>query len=279
MRRLIINADQLGVNAQRTHGIFQCFEFGVVTSATIVANGSGAYAAARHARERGLPAGLHLNLTEDFPVSKPDDVSSLLGMTGVFLDHEHLSAALADGQIDREHLSREIRAQVEWILDTYGAPTHVAGQEHIHTHPAVIEALLPVLDRYGIRFVRIPCEEPLPPHGYQVSEEQLLKVREINGAAHAARTMYAAHGIESTDHFRGLTLTGNSSLKNMRHVLTRFPETGTMEIMTHPGSMSGYGTPFDLDPQRQTELRMLTDPSIRLLLAEKKVTLCSFADL
>jgi len=35
MRRLIINADDLGCNPQRSHGIFQCMEFGVVTSATM----------------------------------------------------------------------------------------------------------------------------------------------------------------------------------------------------------------------------------------------------
>jgi predicted glycoside hydrolase/deacetylase ChbG (UPF0249 family) len=49
--------------------------------------------------------------------------------------------------------------------------------------------------------------------------------------------------------------------------------------MVHPSSDITYGTPFDLDPQRQTELRMLLDPSIKDLLAEKKIELCSYGDL
>lgn len=278
MRRLIISADDLGVNAPRSHGIFQCLEFGVASSMTLVPNGSDSDAAARHARERGLTAGLQLNLTQDYPVSKPDHISSLLERSGAFLDDEHLRMALQDGKVMREHLDREIRAQVEWMLDTYGSPSHIASQDHMHIHPAIAEALIPVMERYGMRFVRIPCEVPQPPFGYEVPADHLAEIQTINDASSAARAMYAAHGIESTDHFRGLSLVGNSSLKNLRHVITRLPE-GTTELMTHPGSMSAYGTPFDLDPQRQTELRMLTDLTIMPLLMEKKVTLISFADL
>jgi chitin disaccharide deacetylase len=90
--------------------------------------------------------------------------------------------------------------------------------------------------------------------------------------------MYKAHGLETTDHFRGLTLAGNASLKNLRHIIGRLPE-GTTELMVHPGSPISYGTPFDLDPQRQTELRMLLDESIPTALKEREIGLCSFADL
>jgi chitin disaccharide deacetylase len=278
MRRLIINADDLGINAQRSHGIFQCAEFGVVTSASLIANGSDSDAAARRARERKVPVGLHLNLTEDYPLSKKEDVSSLLDAGGKFFDRQRLRESLKDGLIEREHLEREIRAQIEWMFDTHGAPTHLDGHHHVHVQPAVVSVLLPILERYGIRLVRIPCEEPLPPFGYVVPDGQLERTRAINEMATLARRLYAEQGIGSTDHFRGLTLVGNASLKNLRHTLTKLPE-GTTELMVHPGGDSNYGTPFDLDPQRQTELRMLTDESIRDELAERKIELVSFGDL
>jgi predicted glycoside hydrolase/deacetylase ChbG (UPF0249 family) len=69
-----------------------------------------------------------------------------------------------------------------------------------------------------------------------------------------------------------------TSKKNLRHILNRLPE-GTTELMVHPGSMASYGTPFDLDPQRQTELNMLMEPEVPALLAELKIELISFADL
>ncbi len=278
MRRLIINADDLGSNPQRTHGIFQCHEFGVVTNATIWPNVSDSEAAARHARERGLPTGLHLNLVEEYPLSKQEQISSLVNANGQFFDVARLFTLLDEGAVEQNHLEREVRAQVEWMFDQGLTPTHIAGNWDVHVHPAIVTVLIPLMERYGMRFVRIPCEEPLPPFGFEIPEAQLQEIRRTNAMAAAARTMFAAHGIGTTDHFRGHTLLGNSSLKNLRHILGRLPE-GVTEMMVHPGSQTVYGTPFDLDPQRQTELRMLLDESIPALLKEKKIELCSFEDL
>jgi chitin disaccharide deacetylase len=279
MIRLVITADDLGVNTQRSHGIFQCAEFGVVTNASLLANGSDSDAAARHARERGVPTGLHLNLTEEYPVSRKEDVSSLVDANGRFFDRDRLRELFKEGKVERGHLEREVRSQVDWFFDAHGqAPTHVDGHHHIHVEPAVAETLIPVMERYGLRFVRIPCELPLPPFGYEVDDDKLARTAALNERALAARELYAAHGIGSTDHFRGLTLAGNASLKNLRHVIGRLLD-GVTELMVHPGSPAAYGTPFDLDPQRQTELRMLLDDSIPKQLADKKVTLCSWADI
>ncbi len=275
MRRLIINADDLGQNPQRSHGIFQCMEFGIVTSASIIPCCSDSDRAARHARERNVSCGLHLNLTEEYPLSKPGDIGTLIEGNGRFMERQRLRAALDSGEVKLEHIEREIRAQVEWFFDLYGAPTHIDSHHHIHVWQPVTAALIPIMERYGIRSVRIPCEVPIPPWGFIVPDEHLEKVRRINARAEEARKTFAAHWIGSTDHFRGLTLIGNAALKNLRHIIGRLPES-TTELMVHPGSACTYGTPFDLDPQRQTELRMLTDPSIPELLREKKVELISW---
>lgn len=279
MRRLIINADDLGINAPRSHGIFQCFEFGVVTSATLICNGSDADRAAKHAREKKLPTGLHLNFTDGTPISKPQDVETLLQSTaGEFRQRHEQRRALDGGQIDRVHIEREIRAQIEWFLDHHGQPTHVDGHHKVHIHPAVTPLLIPIMDRYGIGMVRIPAEDPLPPFGYVIGEEQLAAAKAAAVQAREAQTLFTAHGIRSTDHFRGATLVGNASQKNLRHILTRLPE-GTTELMVHPGSMTPIGSPFDMDPQRQTELQMLTNPDVPALLRERKIELISFVDL
>ncbi len=278
MRRLIINADDLGVNAQRSHGIFQCFEFGIVTNATLLANGQDSDRAAKQAREKNLPTGLHLNLTDDYPLSKRETIETLVEGNGTFLSKEKFFRALEKGAVEKEHLEREIRAQVEWFFDHVGSPTHVDGHHHIHTHRFIVDALIPILERYGTRLVRIPLEQPIPPFGYIISDEQIEHVKRVNDAAREAKKIYSAYGIGSTDNFRGLTLAGNASLKNLRHIIGRLPE-GTTELMVHPSSAISSGTPFDLDPQRQTELRMLTDESIRDELAERSITLCSYADL
>lgn len=277
MKRLIINADDFGINTARTHGIFIGFEQGIVRNASLVVNQSSSAAAAKHARERGLPTGLHLNFTEDFPLSKPEHVSTLLSPSGMFRDRHELRRLMDDGTVEREHVEREARAQIEWFLDNHGQPTHLDSHHHIHIHPVVIHALIPILDRYAISAVRIPYE-PLPPVGWNITEEQLVKSQAISDMAAAARPIYSANGIRSTDHFRGLAMSGNASKKVLRHILSRLPE-GTTELMTHPGSPASYGTPFDLNPQRQTELNMLIDDTMPEQLKGYGIELCSYQDL
>lgn len=277
MPRLIINADDLGVNPQRSHGIFQCWEFGVVTSVSVFANGSDSENAAKRGREKGVSAGLHLNLIEEYPLSKQGDVSSLVDANGRFFGRDRLIELLDEGSVKPEHLEREIRAQIEWMFDVYGQPTHVNAHGALHLHVAVIDALIPVMNRYGIRFTRM-VNEQIPPFGFEVPEGQLARCRKLTALSQQVRPMYEANGIFSTDHFVGGALENNASLKNLRHTLSRLPE-GTTELRVHPGSQTAYGTPFDLDPQRQTELRMLLDETIPALIKEKKIELISWADL
>ncbi len=278
MKRLIVNADDLGIHSARSHGIFQAFQEGIVRSATLIANGSDAASAAKHARERNLPTGLHLNLTEGDPISKGGDVSTLLQGNGYFYDRHALRRLFSEDAIDAAHIEREIRAQVEWFLDHYGQPTHIDGHHHIHIHPFIVPLLIPILDRYGISCVRIPLEEPLPPFGYIISDDQLAHTKTLNEEARAARTLFMANGLRTTDHFRGLTLAGNASQKNFRHIMNKLPE-GTTELMTHPSSMAAQGSDFDLDPQRQTELNMLCSDDSKEVLKERKIELISFLDL
>ncbi len=276
-RRLIITADDLGCSPQRSHGIFLCFEQGVVRSAGLVVNMSDSSRAAKHAKEKAVACGLHLNLTNESPISDPKDIESLVDAQGNFLGNTGLRRILENGEVDPQHLERELRAQVEWTFDHYGYPTHISGHRHIHIHPRVLPLLLPVMERYSIHCMRLPIET-LPPHGYEITEEETERVTVLNTQAEAAQTLLTGTNVATTNAFRGETLLGNASKKNMRHILSRLPD-GTTELMTHPSSPSAYGTSFDLDPQRVTELQMLLDPELPKLLAERKIELITYADL
>lgn len=278
MPRLIINADDLGVNPQRSHGIFQAFEFGVVRSASLLPNFPDSNTAARHARERDLACGLHLNFTDGYPLSQPGDIPSLLNAQGQFYAPETFFRLLRENAVDPVHIERETRAQCEWILEHYGLPTHLDGHHHIHIEPQITPVIIPVLERYSISCVRLPLEEPLPPFGYNVEEARLARIAARNAIAKAAQVLFDAHGLLYTQHFRGATLVGNSSMKNLRHVLTRLPE-GTCELMTHPGSQMAFGDEFSIDPQRQTELAMLLHEELPGLLRDRKIELITYREL
>lgn len=277
MRRLILNADDLGIAQQRSHGIFQCHEQGILTSSSLIPNYSGSEKAGRNARERDLPTGLHLNITTGSPMSRSIDIETLLTVDGYFLGRDSLERVLTEKQVDLVHIERELRTQIEWFLDVCGQPTHVDSHHHMHVHPAITPLLIPLLDRYAIPFVRIPSEPPVP-FGYEISAAQSAFITHLSARADAARKLLSANGIGSTDNFRGLAFAGNASKRNFRHIIGRLPE-GTTEMMLHPGSPNPHGEPFDADPQRQTEMNVLLDTDVLKELAEREITLCSWGDL
>lgn len=277
MRRLIINADDLGLNTQRSHGIFMAAEHGLITSVSLIANGSDSTDAARHALERDLPTGLHLNLTTGASLSKDGHIQSLLTTDGYFLGREDLRRRLHENEIEPEHIEREVRAQMEWFLENRGQPTHVDSHHHIHVHPFIAQNITSILDRYGISFVRIPSEPPKP-FGFEIDPKQSQYIEMISREADAARELFSAHGIQGTDNFRGLAFAGNASMRTIRHILGRLPE-GTTEWMTHPGSPNPNAESFDADPQRQTELNILLSDDTRAEIASREIELCSYEDL
>ena len=70
MRRLIINADDFGLTPGVNRGIIQAHHRGIVTSATLMANGSAFETAAEAARtESNLGVGCHVVLLDGKPVS------------------------------------------------------------------------------------------------------------------------------------------------------------------------------------------------------------------
>ncbi|TSD00108.1 MAG: hypothetical protein Greene101449_321, partial [Candidatus Peregrinibacteria bacterium Greene1014_49] len=271
MRRLIVNADDLGINAPRTHGIFACMDQGIVRSATLIPNMADSEAAIRHCKERGIGIGLHINLSEGAALSNERDIATLLDPSGFLMGKIRTRKALDENTIDPTHLERELRAQLEWCLDHYGQPTHVDGHQHLHIHPAVAPVLAPILSRYGITIVRVPKEtlERLP---WEIPEERAAWIAMISGQASHAQEIFSSLDLRTTDHFRGMALSGEANARKFRHLLCALPE-GTTELMVHPGACDPAGDDFSRDPQRETERNMLCDPDLPALLQSRGIEL------
>src|SRR5689334_10835689 len=80
MRNLIVNADDLGWTAGVNRGIAEAHRHGIVTSASLLANGGAFADAVKTANELpGLGVGVHLNLSDGAPVAPAGQVRTLLG--------------------------------------------------------------------------------------------------------------------------------------------------------------------------------------------------------
>ncbi|MSR87158.1 ChbG/HpnK family deacetylase [Candidatus Peribacteria bacterium] len=277
MRRLVINADDVGINPSRDHGILETFERGVVSSATVLVNMSDAERAVELARRQELPLGLHFNISEGFPLSPQKNVASLLSAEGVFLDRKRMRRALDDGEVDPRHIAWEFRAQMQWLSQKIHV-THLDSHHNFHAHPVVANVLAPLLAQYDVRWTRI-TDEPPPADHIDLDDEKRSFLAMMVAQAQAARPLYEVHGIGSTDHFRGFGLAGNASKKAFRQLLRSLPE-GTTELMVHPGQRAPEGAdPFSSDPQRETERDMLLDEEMPTYLAQQKIELISYGDL
>src|SRR5947209_19016921 len=84
-KNLIVNADDLGWTAGVNRGIAEAHRRGIVTSASLLANGSSFDEAVALAQTTpALGVGVHLNLSDGTPIAKPEIVATMLSAAGVF---------------------------------------------------------------------------------------------------------------------------------------------------------------------------------------------------
>lgn len=281
MKRLIINADDLGADVARNEGIFEAMRAGVVTSASILPNGPALDHALERIRSGGFERvsfGVHLNLTEGRPLAKGH--SCLTGRDGNFrgkAEVQRLLMETGDASL-RAELARETTLQIERLLEAAIGITHIDGHQHVHVFPSALRTAAEAAKGHGIRRMRIPDETVAPGHD-AVWTDLLEEARRFGALGREARKFLAGTGIVSTDHFRGLALKGRLDLEGLLKLAETLPE-GATELMVHPGRMPAE-TPFSAfsSPDRERELEALLDPRFRLALDRAGVVFVSFREI
>jgi chitin disaccharide deacetylase len=278
MKRLIINADDLGADEGRNEGIFEAIRAGMVTSASLLSNGPAlghALAVIGRGGFEGVSFGIHLNLTEGRPLS--DRTKPLTGADGNFLGKAAAHRLLldkAEGALG-EAVAREADHQVAALLRAGLPISHIDGHQHVHVFPAVLDAAVAIAKGRGIQWMRIP-DEPVfgtdARHPGNLPEE----TRFFAALGKSARGRIEGSGIRATDHFRGLLLKGRLSVETLLAAIERLPD-GLTELMVHPGRVgAGFAAgPFATfsTADREREIEALLDPSVRRALKQSGVVL------
>jgi predicted glycoside hydrolase/deacetylase ChbG (UPF0249 family) len=281
MKRLIINADDLGADVARNEGIIEAIRAGVVTSATILPNGPALDHALEGIRSGGfgeISFGVHLNLTEGRPLA--EGLSCLTGPDGNFLGKaaaHRLLMKTGDAPLQAE-LARETTLQIERLLDAAIAITHIDGHQHVHVFPSALPTVAEIARDHGIRRMRIP-DEAVPSGDETVPADLLEEARRFGSLGREARKILAGTGIVSSDHFRGLALKGRLDTEGLLKLLETLPG-GITELMVHPGRVP-VKAPFSAfsSPERERELEALLDSRFRLALDRTGVVLISFREI
>jgi predicted glycoside hydrolase/deacetylase ChbG (UPF0249 family) len=139
MAALMINADDWGASAATTDAIARCFDAGALTAASAMVHMADSARAASLARQRGLPVGLHLNLSQPFDgADVPEDVRLRQARVARRFAHMRLRRWLYDPS-SREVVSRAIADQLGEFERLYGErPRRLDGHLHVHLCPDVL---------------------------------------------------------------------------------------------------------------------------------------------
>lgn len=238
--RLIVNADDFGLTRGINRAIAELNSAGVLTSATLMANGPAFDDAVEVARTHpALAIGCHIVLTDGVPVSPPESVTTLLG-------HDRRSfrnrltrflQALITGRISSEDIAREAFAQIEKLQRAGIRTTHLDTHKHTHLFPTVSRALLEVAERTGIRAIRSPFEPDWSQSLAQGGPARRLAVRALTLLKPAFDSAPQLHSqaVQTTDGTAAISATGSLHSGTLADLLRALPPTGTYELCCHPG--------------------------------------------
>ncbi len=287
MKQLILNADDFGMTLGVNEGIIRAHREGILTSATLMANGEAFDDAVERARaNKELGVGCHLVLVGGKCVATKDSVASLVDVGGNLPDSLPLFVAkISSGIIRTEEIERELRAQIGKVRAAGIEPTHLDTHKHTHAHPRVMEALGKVAKECGIARVRKPIENlrdswETSQAGGQGVSMQILAAGAVRAIAPQFTAISRRYGLLSPDHFLGLAMTGQLGPTVLRGVIGTVVD-GTTEIMLHPGicdaDLARSGS--RLQKQREDELQGLLDPGVRSAVTERGIRLISYREL
>jgi predicted glycoside hydrolase/deacetylase ChbG (UPF0249 family) len=284
MKRLIINADDLGADEARNAGIFEAIAAGVVTSVSILANGPAlehALGILRSLNLKSLSLGIHLNLSEGRPLSP--DLKHITGPDGCFLGKkgaQYRFGSLVDANVEA-NISRELIIQITALQNAGLCLNHLDGHQHIHIFPAVVRLALAASQAHNIPWMRVPDEDENEDQAGSLPQPVIEESRLFSRYAEAARPLLNASGIFMTDNFRGLYLKGQLPVTRWEEFLEAMPY-GLTEFMVHPGYAAGHSVsgPFSgfSTSERELELKALMDDSFRRAINKEGVVLTPFPE-
>jgi predicted glycoside hydrolase/deacetylase ChbG (UPF0249 family) len=264
---LVVNADDFGFTEDVNAGILEAHRRGILTAATLMANGDAFEDAVRLARETpSLDTGAHLVLVGGRSMLTGKPLPETVGK---------LAAGLARREI---RPIEELRAQVRRILGAGLRLSHLDTHKHTHLLPQVLDAVARIGEEFGIGWVRAPFDFPGSSPGAPLP-------RKVTSAAMALmrprfRRVLARHGCKSTDHFAGFQTTGRFGPAELVKLLEAIPE-GSTELMCHPGFCREAlkATRTRLKQSRERELEALTSQAVREAIASSGIEVVGYGGL
>jgi len=216
--KIILNADDVGMNKSVNQATARLIEQGMVTSISIMPNESEFQSAVELTKMYPhVSAGVHLNISSGKPLSATG-LLPILDENGCF--RNNLRTTNPNRSL-RAAIFREWCLQVERLINQNIEISHVDSHYHTHTIPGLLQILFALQRRYKIRSIR------LTKNLYLSSDKppmwKILSKSVVNTAIRRISKVTIA------DKF-----TEFSTFHDIQSTLD--PNIGVIELMLHPGS-------------------------------------------
>ncbi|MGL6226761.1 MAG: carbohydrate deacetylase [Thermoguttaceae bacterium] len=298
MKRLIINADDLGFSEVVNESIVEGAEKGLITAASLMVNMPFAEKAAELVRERTphLSIGLHFCLTSGIPLSNPNDIPLLVDSSGRFRHGFFSLFRLLRSRNSQNQQNIVRQVQIEWLSQLaemnrlskqYGLRfDHIDSHQHVHVLPRLWGILAEESEKRQIT-LRVP-REPFLGWGRLIRRFSvwgpigLLKRTILNTALYDVPQKIGYFGILDTGKMDANAITAIAlALSRDQSALE------TYELNTHPAKSPIHSQTdgcrcsdddfrFHTSTQRQMEHLALLSDDVRAILEKNGIQLVGF---
>jgi hopanoid biosynthesis associated protein HpnK len=277
LKKLIVNADDLGLTPGVNRGVLRAFQDGIVTSASLLVTGSAFDDAVALARQNPeLDVGLHMTLVEEQAVLGREVLPTLVDENGRLprTSGEFLRRALL-ARISWDEVEREIAAQIARFQNTGLRLSHLDSHQHLHMFPPVFRIarrLTRGMDNVWIRNPAGPWRK-----SPNVRMGRWVQRLGLNLTCVSAQALLGLRAPQMPDGMCGFEVSGCLTRSALEQILRKIPD-GLYELICHPGE-------DDADTRRRyghwgyrwaEELEALTAPETRVVLKEQGIALTSF---
>lgn len=276
--RLIVHADDLGLSEKVNDGIADAHLNGILTSTSIMACAPAFDHAVEVAKATpSLDIGVHLTLIEERPLSDPAKVPSLVDETGHFHSHVTVFAKrYFRGLINPDEVRLELDAQIARIQEAGIRVSHLDSHQHVHMLPDILRVAQDLGRKHGIAPMRLPRERVSPymlssPGGFSRIAQQLV----LNHFCNRARKGFGP----TTDRFAGFYYGGKLDTDALLRVVSALPETGSCELMCHPGVDDPASEKLHWGYAWANELSALKSTSVAAEIEARGIQLISYRNL
>jgi len=286
LRRLIVNADDFGFTPGVNRAIVEAHTLGIVTSSTLMANGPAFGEATQMAKaSSALSVGCHIVLIDGEPVLDPSRLPTITRARKFRDGLKTFAARALTRRMNAGEIESEARAQIQKIQSAGIAVSHIDTHKHTHIFPQILRPLLRAARGCGVRALRNPFGPRFPLRSSQLLSQPNLwtrfaELRILSRFAGQFRRAVDREGFATPDGTLGIEVTGTLDERLFQAIAQSIPD-GTWEFVCHPGYNDAdlAAAKTRLRESRELELKVLTMPAAREVLAQAGVQLISYRDL